>query len=148
MRFLCDHMLGSLARWLRFLGYDTVYPEPQRDADLLDLAEREGRILVTRDRDLARRAPNAFLVESVDLEEQLRAVTAAFDLDARASLTRCSVCNGVLKPVPHSEVADRVPPGIRERQTEFWRCAGCGRIYWPGSHHVRLVERINAVAGE
>ncbi len=53
MKLLCDHMLGSLARWLRLMGYDTAYPEPGPDRDLIDRARKEGRILLTRDKELA-----------------------------------------------------------------------------------------------
>lgn len=38
--FLCDAMLGSLARWLRLCGYDCLYLETEpEDAELARIAK-------------------------------------------------------------------------------------------------------------
>ena len=99
MKFLCDHMLGTLAKWLRFLGYDTIYPEVLKDADVKDLAIRELRTLLTRDRELSSRVPGSVFVESDDPNEQLVQVARAFRLTAEVALSRCSVCNVPIEPV-------------------------------------------------
>ena len=149
MKFLCDHMLGSLAKWLRLLGYDTAYPEPMGDIELGARAQHEGRILLTRDRELARRVLGGYRVESDDLEEQLLDVARRFRLDLEGSTTRCSVCNGELESVGKAGVKGRVPDGVYGRQEEFWRCASCGRLYWHGSHwdNVRVRLRRLGAAG-
>lgn len=143
MRLLCDHMLGTLARWLRFMGYDTAYPGPLDDTELLQLATREGRILLTRDKELASRSPEAVRVRSDDLEEQIREVADRLQLRVVDFLSRCSLCNTVLVEATAGEVGDRVPPGVRERHSTFWRCPGCGKVYWQGSHRDRMVERLH-----
>lgn len=143
MKLLCDHMLGSLARWLRFMGYDTAYPKPAPDRELVALARKEERILITRDKELAARVPGAMQVRSDDLEEQIREVAAGLPLRLVDPLSRCSLCNTVLEPVAVDEVEDFVPEGVRSRHQEFWRCTSCGRVYWQGSHWDKMVERLN-----
>jgi hypothetical protein len=138
-------MLGSLARWLRFMGYDTAYPPPTSDRELVDGARSEGRILLTRDKELAARVPEAVQIRSDDLEEQIREVAAALPLRLVDPLSRCSLCNAVLTAVPREEVEGLVPAGIRLRHDEFWRCPSCGRVYWQGSHWDKMIERLNSL---
>lgn len=142
MKLLCDHMLGSLARWLRFMGYDTVYPEPTSDRELVDLARREARILLTRDKELSKRVEGAVQIRSDDLEEQIREVAAALPLRLVDPLSRCSLCNAILEAAAPESVKDLVPEGVRSRHHEFWRCPSCGRVYWQGTHWDKMVERL------
>ncbi len=143
MKLLCDHMLGSLARWLRFMGYDTAYPEPMSDRDLIDMARREERILLTRDKELAGRVREAVGIRSDDLDEQIREVAAVLPLRLIHPLSRCSLCNSVLLPVSRDAIEELVPVGVRSRHEEFWRCPSCQRVYWQGSHWDKMVERLN-----
>lgn len=142
MKFLCDHMLGSLAKWLRLLGHDTTYPRPLGDVELGAIAQDEGRALLTRDRELAQRVSGAYRVKSDELEEQLLDVARRFRLDLEESMTRCSVCNAELESVRKTQVKGRVPDGVYARQEEFWRCASCGRFYWHGSHWDNVTVRL------
>ncbi len=143
MKLLCDHMLGTLAKWLRFMGYDTAYPDTLDDTALLRLAREEDRFLLTRDKELASRSPNALRVQSDDLQEQIREVTSALGLKVVDPLSRCSLCNAVLVPVPLENVQHIVPEGVRSRHQEFWQCPTCRRVYWQGSHWDKMVERLN-----
>lgn len=145
MKLLCDHMLGSLARWLRFMGYDTAYPEPGPDRALVERARTEGRVLLTRDKELAARVPGAVQVRSDNLDEQIREVAGVLQLRLLDPLSRCSICNEILMPVPLQEVTGIVPEGVRSRHHEFWRCPSCKRVYWQGSHWDRMVERLNGL---
>ena len=143
MKLLCDHMLGSLARWLRIMGYDTAYPEPGPDRALIDRARAEDRILLTRDKELASRLRDAIEVRSDDLEEQIREVAAVLRLQLVDPLSRCSLCNEILAPLPPEEIGGLVPEGVRSRHREFWRCPSCRRVYWQGSHWNKMIERLN-----
>ncbi len=147
-RFLCDAMLGSLARWLRLLGLDTVFDAEAPDAELARRAAEEGRWLLTRDRELAASGPRTMLVRSIDLEDQLVEVLGRLGLEADRKLvgTRCTACNGVLRPVAPETVTDRVPSFVRRTAEEFRECPDCGRIYWKGSHVARIEARIVRVA--
>jgi len=145
-RFLCDHMLGSLARWLRFLGYDTLYPETMDDTGILRLARDDRRMLLTRDKELASRAAGlGHLVQSDVLDEQLADIRKAFDLDLSGErpLSRCSLCNARLVAIGKGEAEKAgVPAPIVQRHDRFWRCPGCGQLYWPGSHYERIMGKI------
>ena len=136
-------MLGTLAKWLRFMGYDTAYPGPLDDTELLALAEREDRILLTRDKELAGRSARAIRIRTDVLEEQVREVASALDLKLVDPLSRCSVCNASLRPVTLEEIRELVPEGVRARHTSFWQCPSCRRVYWQGSHWDKMVERLN-----
>jgi uncharacterized protein with PIN domain len=142
-RFVVDGMLGSLARWLRILGYDADYANQRDDAELVRIARAENRVLLTRDQELAgRRGVRALLVESQSLDEQLDQVTAAFPLAAGAHSSRCPVCNTALIQATPEEVADRVPAYVLAHHRHFQRCPGCGRIYWRGSHWRNMQARL------
>ena len=134
-RLLVDGMLGRLAKWLRLLGYDTAYDNSSSDPELARRSRAEGRVLVTRDRELStRRGLRALLIRSEKLEEQVEEVQDAFALSSPVPLSRCAVCNTELESVSPADVASHVPPYVLKTQTEFRRCPGCGRTYWPGTH--------------
>lgn len=143
LRLLADCMLGRLAKWLRLLGYDTAYENDATDHELARRSRAEGRVLLTRDRELAnRRGLRTLLIQSQALEEQVQEVEEAFGLPPDPALSRCSVCNVVVEQVSPAEVADRVPPYVLETQSEFRLCPGCGRVYWPGSHVQAMDEHL------
>ncbi len=148
-RFLCDAMLGSLARWLRFFGYDTLFCEPGLpDRDLARRACEDGRWLLTRDRELAAAGPKTLMVRAEDLEAQLEEVFLRLELSPPPDLekARCAACNGELEPVPLEAVADVVPPYVRRTAPRFSRCRRCKRVYWPGSHSERILATMEGVA--
>lgn len=146
--FVCDHMLGSLAKWLRLLGYDTLYPGPLDDRELAAKAYDERRVLLTRDKDLAARVRGSVFVASDDLDEQLKAVVTSLHLGLSNPLSLCSVCNAAIVEVGREEVKDLVPPAVHEIQKEFWKCPSCSRVYWRGTHWDDMLRRIRKIEGE
>jgi len=148
-RFLADAMLGRLARWLRAIGCDTAQlPVHAPDAEIVALARREDRVLLTRDRHLLRelRPPRGFEVRSDEPLEQLRSVVRAFDIARPAAFfTRCLVDNTPLLEVPHADVAGRIPPLARELPGPVFQCPTCGRVYWRGSHARRMEHILEEV---
>jgi uncharacterized protein with PIN domain len=143
VRLVADAMLGRLARWLRSLGYDTLYDTAWDDAALARLARAEGRLLLTRDRQLAaRRGLRSLLVASDYVVEQLEQVLAVLPRTDAASLGRCRACNGLLEEVDRTSVERRVPEYVWENHSDFALCRGCGRIYWQGAQYTRLRERL------
>ncbi len=142
-RFVIDGMLGSLARWLRLLGYDADYDNRRDDAELVRLARAENRVLLTRDRELAaRRGVQAVWVVSQVLDEQLAQITAAFPRVAGSGPARCPICNTALVQTAPEELAGRLPAYVLRKHHDFRRCPGCDRVYWPGSHWQNMQARL------
>jgi len=144
-RFVADAMLGSFARKLRVLGFDTIYYKTGSDAGIIRVAAADGRVILTADRQLASRTRSgrakAVLVSGKNDGARLR------DLKTKAkviglSLERgdpfCSVCNGELASATKLEVAGRVPRSVESRHRLFYQCQDCGKIYWKGSHWKKL----------
>ncbi|HZY71194.1 MAG TPA: Mut7-C RNAse domain-containing protein [Thermoplasmata archaeon] len=141
-RFLADAMVGRLARYLRFAGYDTEYGRGVDDTDLALWAARDGRILLTRDRRLAASTPTAVLIASPRVGEQIRALRAAIpNLDLEVEFARCGRCNGELATfasTPDEPWPTYVPDGVRQAGGPVFRCARCGQFFWEGSHTRRI----------
>jgi hypothetical protein len=150
--FILDVHLGTLARLLRLLGFDALYRNDYADPEIIRLALAEHRIILTRDRRLlqAKVVTHGYWLRSMEPEEQARVVLQRFDLAGQVRLgQRCPLCNGALRSVPKEEVLDRLEPMTRSHYEEFQQCNGCGKIYWRGSHYLRLsskLERILAAA--
>lgn len=145
--FILDVHLGKLARYLRLLGFDTRYRNDYDDATIVGLAQREQRIILTRDKGLLKHGAvtHGYWVRATAPREQLREVVRAFDLYGQtAPFTRCMKCNGLLKPVDKATVADRLPEGVRQDFEVFFQCRRCRQVYWRGSHY----ERMQALIGE
>jgi len=142
-------MLGTLTKWLRLLGYDTAYDNTATDPQLARRARVEGRVLLTRDRELAgRRGLHALLIRAEVLEEQVREVQDALGPPPEPALSRCAVCNAALVPISPGEAADCVPPYVLRTQSDFRRCPGCGRVYWSGTHVEEMRDKLSEWANE
>jgi hypothetical protein len=143
-----DSHLGKLARLLRLLGFDSLYRNDFEDAEIVDVALEQRRIVLTRDRGILKqsRVTHGYCVRSTAPTDQVREVVARFDLHARiAPFSRCTMCNGTIRVVREKDVADRIPTRARREHDEFRACERCGRVYWKGSHYARLralVERL------
>ncbi|WP_415382841.1 DUF5615 family PIN-like protein [Halosimplex sp. TS25] len=133
---LLDTMLGKLATYLRMCGYDAAYAVErgaEDDDDVLALAHTEGRVLVTRDRELAARGERTQLLSTRDVTEQLQELRrSGFDLDLAEEPSRCSACNGPLERVDRTEPTPDYAPETHEETV--WRCRNCGQHFWKGSH--------------
>lgn len=141
-RFVLDGHLGTLARNLRLLGFDARYSSDAADEELAQLAASERRVLLSRDVGLLKRrvVVHGYFPRHTDPRAQLAEVVQRFSLPDRARpFTRCMRCNGALLPVAKAEIERQLPPRTRMQHSEFKRCEGCGRIYWAGSHHQKLL---------
>ena len=140
MEFVVDSMLGDIARWLRMLGHDTLYSSEFEDWRIIKIAEKDGRIIVTRDRGLFMRARKkglkALLVELGRIEEQIAeiAIRTGIELSFDPNKTRCPYCNTRLVKLSKAEALSLLPSKIVSTYDDFWKCPKCGRIYWQGSH--------------
>ncbi|WP_076666917.1 Mut7-C RNAse domain-containing protein [Pontibacter indicus] len=144
-RFVLDVHLGTLARSLRMLGFDTVYDQHLHDPELTQIASKEQRILLTRDVNLLKHKaiPAGYWLRSQHTAEQLREVFTRYKLaDYIRPFTRCMVCNGQIVPVEKQEVVEQLPPNTQLYFNEFYQCRQCKRVYWKGSHYERMQETV------
>lgn len=149
MRFIADRMLGTLTRYLRFMGYDTLSAnslkagDAHEDTAILGIARAEGRILLTRDRELARRGGEmAVFVEGDDVMAQIRILHSLGLIAPVVVMDRCSLCNTELRPATDAEVAGADYAPEERISIEFFLCPTCNKIYWMGSHGRNLVASL------
>jgi len=148
--FAADMMVGRLARWLRILGYDTLYDPEKPVQEWIPAVLADDRILLTRNRKIAGQLPekNYYFVAPNDPREQLCAILEKFQLDTEHFVFRlCVSCNVRVVSIAKETVLGRVPPLVFETHHEFWQCPSCGKIYWRGSHLKRVEEFIKKIRG-
>jgi uncharacterized protein len=142
-------MLGTLCRYLRLMGYDAESAHsmsegnPREDTLLLLSAEREDRILLTRDRELARRGgARAVLVSGDDVLDQITVLVEQGLIEPELRLNRCSICNELLRPARDFEISSASYAPKNRGDLRFFWCSTCRKLYWPGSHSQHLEKRI------
>ena len=144
---LVDAMLGKLATYLRMCGYDAAYAAErgiESDDEVLALAHTEGRVLVTRDRELAAREEQSQLLSTREVTEQLRELRrSGYDLGLAEEPARCSACNGPLERVDRTEPTPEYAPETHEETV--WRCRNCGQHFWKGSHWEDVAETLDGL---
>jgi hypothetical protein len=149
MKFIADRMLGTLTRYLRFMGYDTLSAnnlkagDSREDTALLGIARAEGRILLTRDRELARRGEEmAVFVEGDDVMAQIRRLLCMGLITPSVVMDRCSLCNSGLRPATEDEIAGADYAPEEKSSIEFFLCPVCHKLYWMGSHGRNLMASL------
>jgi len=148
MKFIVDCMLGKLAKWLKILGFDTVYFSKIEDSDLLALGQKEGRVLLSRDNGLIEKSRDikTLFIGSEDWKPQLKQVLDEFDLWPEIKpYSRCIECNFELKDLPKRRAKNLVAPFVYERATSFAICPRCGRVFWKGTHHQDMEFKIEEI---
>ena len=145
-RFVVDANLGRLARYLRLLGFDSLYNNAASDDEVARISQQQSRIVLTRDRRLLQRKiiSHGLFVRAIQPRQQVREVMQRLDLYALSRpFSRCSRCNGDLNPVNKTAISTQLQPKTRRYYDDFLQCSQCGQLYWQGSHHQRsrqLVE--------
>lgn len=145
VRFIADAMLGRLARWLRLLGFDTLYYPDISDGGLVRLAIQEERFILTRDTHFLKikNLRNRIIINSNNPIDQVIEVLRAFNIK-EFTVSRCPHCNGVLGDVDEKEtIRDKVPEYVFLNRSNFLRCSSCGNVYWEGTH----LKRFRAMLG-
>jgi len=140
VKFIADGMLGKLTRWLRILGQDVTYSNQFEDAELIAMAEKGRRTLLTRDSGLYQRAIGkgigTFYVEGRTEAEKLAELAKRFDFPLTIDLnrSRCPRCNAKIRLTPKKKLVGKVEKNTFIYYDEFWKCSKCGHIYWQGAH--------------
>lgn len=144
MKFVADGMLGKLTRWLRMLGHNVKYSNKLDDAQLMAIAKKERRILLTRDLELYQQATakgiNSFYLEGTNEAERLAQLAKRYkiSLDIDLEVSRCPKCNTRVKTIPKENVKGKVEETTFKFYDRFWQCPKCGQVYWQGAHWTRI----------
>nr|WP_320160186.1 Mut7-C RNAse domain-containing protein [uncultured Methanoregula sp.] len=148
-RFIADRMLGTLTRYLRFMGYDTTSANGlapgnrKEDTVLLDIALQERRILLTGDAELARRGKYlAVYIHSGDVVPQIQHLVDLGFVEPQLDLSRCSICNMILRAATMEEIGTTGYAPKEKGGLVFSWCDRCGKLYWNGSHGMHISEVI------
>lgn len=149
--FLTDAMLGGLTRWLRVLGYDTVFNPAEDDRDLVRIADARRRVLLTRDRHLVEhlRPHRSLLIQSDRPLEQLRQTVNECQLEPPATLfNRCLVCNTALTPADERRAPPTAASHPQFNPNSVRHCATCQQYFWEGSHTRRMRQTLSETLPE
>jgi uncharacterized protein with PIN domain len=151
VKFILDAHLGRLAKYLRLCGFDTLFSSRYSDPEIVHVAEKEKRIILTRDRDILKnnRVTHGYWIRSQKHDEQLKEVFSRFDLKDQISFfERCIRCNTILEDVRKEDITDRLKENTRRYYSRFKLCPDCDRIYWSGSHYEKMKSLITQVIKE
>ncbi len=149
-KFIVDNNVGKLAKWLRIMGYDTLFFNGSDDSSMVSTALNEGRVILTRDTQIMKRRVvtsgrlKAILIQSDESELQMRQVISDLNLDCQLRpFTVCLECNQPLLGRNKQQVEGRVPPYVFQTQSQYMECPICHRIYWRGTHWQAMTGKLN-----
>lgn len=148
IKFIVDVNLGKLAQKLRLLGFDSLFRNDYHDHEIIEIALLEKRIILTRDKELLKhnKVNHGYWLRNNDPKKQLNEVVERLQLQTNLRpFTRCSNCNGGLNKVTKDEIKMRIPADTYTTFNEFWKCLGCGNVYWQGSHYDRICEWVKEI---
>ena len=148
--FFVDAMLGNIAKKLRLMGFDSKYDSQIIDNDLINLAIKENRIIVSRDSDLIRKSLSfgikSILLKNKEEHEQLYEIIKSLNLkkvEINGDNARCPLCNSETEFVKKELVSSRIPKKVLEINEKFWNCKNCNKIFWEGSHIINLQKLVS-----
>ena len=153
-KFYADSMLGKLSRFLRFLGYDTLYRTQESIEDMLAISSKEERIVLSQAKQVVafcnKQNIQALTMPTTNISDQLQILKANLDLNFKIppSELRCSMCNGDLNQKEKEEIIESIPEGTAKYYDTFWQCSECNKVFWMGSHWEeikKIIENINKV---
>jgi len=149
LKFIVDNNVGKLAKWLRIMGYDTLFFNGSDDSGMIAIALAEDRVMLTRDTQIMKRRVvtsgqlKAILIQSDEPERQMRQVIDSLNLDWQFKpFTICLECNQPLVERSKQQVSNLVPPYVFQTQSQYMECPACHRIYWKGTHWQAMTKKL------
>ena len=151
-RFLVDGMLGNIVKKLRIMGFDSEFAKNKSDNDVMKILEEQNRILITKDEDLSKRAKKLgfepIFMTGDDEKLHFKKIKEKLKLkkfSISGDTSRCTVCNGKLNAIEKKFVKNKIPGKVFEKEKNFWECSVCKKIYWEGTHIIRLQNFIGKI---
>jgi len=140
-KFILDVHLGTLVKYMRMLGFDSLYENNYKDEEIVKISLKKKRAILTKDRGILKRSKvtHGYWIRSTKTDEQIIEVIKRFDLKEQIKeLSRCLLCNSVLKKINKENILDRLPRKVKEYQKVFYHCKDCNKIFWKGSHYIKM----------
>lgn len=145
-KFILDVHLGTLAKYMRMLGFDTLYKNNYKDEEIVKISLKEKRAILTKDRGILKRSEvtHGYWIRNTKVDGQITKVIERFDLKNQIKeLSRCLLCNSLLRKISKEKIIDHLPRKVKEFQNEFYYCKVCDKIFWKGSHYTRMKEIVD-----
>jgi len=149
LKFIVDNNVGKLAKWLRIMGFDTLFFNGSDDSGMIAIALAEDRVILTRDTQIMKRRVvtsgqlKAILIQSDEPELQMQQVIDSLNLDCQFKpFSICLECNQPLVERSKQQVKDLVPPYVFKTQSQYMECPACRRIYWRGTHWQAMTKKL------
>ena len=147
-KFILDVHLGTLARYLRMLGFDTLYRNDYKDEEIVHISIKEKRIILTRDLAILKngKVTHGYFVRETDPKKQICEISRRFDLkDQFKPFHRCMECNGIIRKVDKTAVEKILQANTRKAFQDFFQCTSCEKVYWKGSHYEKMSDLIDKI---
>jgi hypothetical protein len=155
IKFIADSNVGKLARWLRMIGYDTLLFKEKNDSKMVEIALKEGRVILTKDTQIMKRRLvtdgklQTIFIKHDDPKTQLQQTVKALNLNYHfRPFSLCLECNQALIPRSKDKVQSLVPAYVLQTQKQYMECPSCHRIYWQGTHWQAMVKELENLAEE
>ncbi len=151
-KFIIDQNAGKLVKWLRLMGYDTIFFDGSEDSQMVKVALEENRVIITRDTHIVERRVASkgrlriVLLKTDEPEAQIKQVISSLKLGSRHPFSRCLECNHLLVEKTKDEIKELVPPYVYQTQNQYMQCPNCHRVYWRGTHWQAMVKRLEALS--
>ena len=150
-KFIADVYLGDIAKYMRALGLDVYFDPSLSSRKIVKISRKEDRIILTKSRNLLKfkEVTHGIFIRPGRCEEQIRRIIDYLDIrDQLRPFSRCLRCNSLLRSIPKDSIAYRIPPKTKEFCDEYVLCESCDKIYWKGTHYVRIQKVIDRMLGQ
>jgi len=151
IKFIADNNVGKLAKLLRMLGYDTLFFSQRDDNEMIRIALKESRVILTRDTQIMERRLvqdgklKVILIRQDNPKVQLHETIRTLNLQYFRPFSLCLECNQALISRRKEDVQNLVPVRVLNRQSRYTECPLCHRIYWEGTHWQAMVKKLEDV---
>ncbi|MEW5843050.1 MAG: Mut7-C RNAse domain-containing protein [Bacteroidota bacterium] len=140
-KFVLDVHLGTLARYMRMVGFDTKYENTFSDEEIIQLSLKEKRTILTRDLGIFKngKVTRGYFVRNTNPKKQIEEIIRRFDMKNKIKeFTRCIDCNSLLQKIDKKKIIDRLPPKVKSIYSQYYICKECDKVYWQGSHYEKM----------
>lgn len=151
IRFVADNNMGDIVKYMRTLGFDVFFDPSLCLSEIISISETQARILLTRNKNLLKhkQISHGILISPGTIKKQIIYIIKHLDIMNKIRpFSRCLLCNSLLVDVSKTEIYERIPIKTKEFCNEYTYCKKCDKIYWKGTHYVRMKKLIDEILEE